>query len=65
MKTLNVEQLQVESFETAPGTSVQNYTLVAGSCGCGTNIDCPSDRPGCTDFCIAPSNATDYISCCG
>jgi hypothetical protein len=65
MKTLNVDQLAVESFETAPGDTVSNYTLYAGSCGCGTNYDCPSDRPNCTAACIAPSGATDWIACCG
>lgn len=65
MKTLNVDQLKVESFETAPGSTVANYTLYAGSCGCGTHQTCPSDQFDCTTPCIVPSNATDWIACCG
>ncbi len=65
MKTLNVEHLQVETFVTSNGDPGENYTLLAGSCGCGTLIDCPSQAIDCTTPCIAPSGATEAIRCCG
>lgn len=68
--TLSLESLSVESFATAsesydlPADSA-GATLLGCTCGCGTQIDCPSQALNCTTPCIAPSSATDHIRCCG
>ena len=77
--TLALDDLQVETFSTSDEPAVAvgaeevkadwsetcNVTLYVCSCGCGTEIDCPSGGPRCTLACVEPSNATDYIACCG
>lgn len=63
MKTLNVEQLQVESFATEAGDTVFDNTIQC-SLQC-TLLDCPSQALDCTTPCIAPSGATEAIRCCG
>lgn len=69
--TLSLENLSVESFATAseeghdlPANSA-GPTLYGCTCGCGTQIDCPSQALNCTEGCIVPSGATDHIRCCG
>jgi hypothetical protein len=61
MKTLNVEHLQVESFETQFGDTVSSNSVETWC----TQIDCPSQDLGCTERCIAPSGKTDDLRCCG
>jgi hypothetical protein len=61
MKTLNVDDLQVESFSTELGDTLSSNTFDSWC----TQIDCPSQDLGCTERCIAPSGKTNDIQCCG
>lgn len=72
MSKLKLEDLTVESF--TPDARPSSDTLHGGSagptlygctCGCGTNFDCPSADPRCTEFCIVASGKTDWAACCG
>ena len=69
---LTLENLTVETFAVSDeeetgiaSTSSMAPTYYGCTCGCGTDIDCPSDGPRCTLPCIEPSNATDWQACCG
>lgn len=62
MKTLSVEQLQVESFATELDSDTVASNSIETWC---TSIECPSQALNCTTPCIAPSSATSYIQCCG
>lgn len=64
MKTLNVEELQVDSFATEPGGDRMMDNTIDTWC---TQLGCPggSQEVGCTERCIAPSSVTEAIRCCG
>jgi hypothetical protein len=73
---LNLEHLQVETFETVERGGVRALSGSESDCthyegGCGTHslnhatgCNC-SGGPRCTDACVEYSQATDNLICCG